>query len=49
MARYGMSVLDCGVGVLSMHAPWELIGKLDLYMAYKGYRAFLLDGRRNRK
>ena len=46
MARYGMSVLDCGVGVLSMHAPWELIGKLDLYMAYKGYRAFLLDGRK---
>ncbi|HAZ07035.1 MAG TPA: aminopeptidase [Elusimicrobia bacterium] len=46
LARYGMSVLDCGVGVLSMHAPWELIGKLDLYMAYKGYRAFLLDHRR---
>jgi aspartyl aminopeptidase len=32
-----------------MHAPWELIGKLDLYMAYKGYRAFLLDGRRGRQ
>lgn len=46
MARYGMAVLDCGVGVLSMHAPWELIGKLDLFMAYKGYRAFLLDGRK---
>ena len=49
MARYGMQVLDCGVGVLSMHAPWELIGKLDLYMAYKGYRAFLLDARRSKK
>ena len=48
MARYGMQVIDCGIGVLSMHAPWELIGKLDLYMAYKGYRAFLLDGRRRK-
>lgn len=48
MARYGMQVLDCGVGVLSMHAPWELIGKLDLYMAYKGYRAFLGDDRRRK-
>lgn len=46
LARFGMSVLDCGVGVLSMHAPWELIGKLDLLMACKGYRAFLLDRRR---
>ncbi|MFA6091839.1 MAG: aminopeptidase [Elusimicrobiota bacterium] len=46
LARYGMQVLDCGVGVLSMHAPWEVIGKLDLYMAFKAYRAFMLDGRR---
>lgn len=40
MARYGMDVVDCGVGLLSMHAPWEVVGKLDVYMAYKGYCAF---------
>jgi len=45
MARYGMKVIDCGVGLLSMHAPMELAGKLDIYMAYKGYLAFLKDGR----
>ncbi len=41
LARYGMDVIDCGVGLLSMHAPWEVAGKLDTYMAYKGYGAFL--------
>lgn len=41
MARYGMDVIDCGVGLLSMHAPWEVAGKFDIYMAYKGYKAFL--------
>ncbi|MCX5786262.1 MAG: aminopeptidase [Elusimicrobia bacterium] len=46
MARYGMQVVDCGVGLLSMHAPMELAGKLDIYMAYKGYLAFLKDGRK---
>ncbi|OGS10778.1 MAG: aminopeptidase [Elusimicrobia bacterium RIFOXYA12_FULL_57_11] len=46
MARYGMKVIDCGVGLLSMHAPMELAGKLDIYMAYKGYLAFLKDGRK---
>lgn len=46
MARYGMHVVDCGVGLLSMHAPMELAGKLDIYMAYKGYLAFLKDGRK---
>ena len=43
MARYGMAVLDCGVGLFNMHAPWEVAGKLDIYMAYKGYSAFLLS------
>lgn len=43
LARYGMDVIDCGVGLLSMHAPWEVSGKLDVYMAYKGYQAFLAD------
>ncbi len=46
LARYGMDVVDCGVGLLSMHAPWEVAGKLDIYMAFKGYEAFLADRRR---
>jgi aspartyl aminopeptidase len=41
LARYGMDVVDAGPGLLSMHAPWEVAGKLDTYMAYKGYAAFL--------
>jgi aspartyl aminopeptidase len=41
LAKYGMQVIDCGVPVLSMHAPWEVISKADLYEAYRGYRAFL--------
>ena len=40
MARYGMNVIDCGPGLLSMHAPWEVSSKLDAYMAYKAYMAF---------
>ena len=41
LAKYGMQVIDCGVPVLSMHAPWEAISKADLYEAYRGYKAFL--------
>lgn len=41
MARFGIEVVDCGVGLMCMHAPWEVAGKLDIYMAYKGYMAFL--------
>lgn len=41
LARYGMDVVDCGVPLLSMHAPWEVAAKLDAYMTYKGYHAFL--------
>ena len=41
LAKYGMDVIDSGIGLLSMHAPWEVSGKLDIYMAYKGYKAFL--------
>ena len=40
-AKYCMNVIDCGVPVLSMHAPWEIISKVDLYEAYKCYCAFL--------
>ena len=40
-ALYGMEVVDSGVAVLSMHAPWEIISKSDLYEAKKGYVAFL--------
>ncbi len=41
LANYGVRVIDCGVPVLSMHAPWEVISKADLYEAYRGYCAFL--------
>ena len=43
LANYGMSVIDSGVAVLNMHAPWELISKVDLYEAYNGYVAFLKE------
>lgn len=41
IANYGAEVVDCGVPVMSMHAPWEIISKADLYEAYKGYKAFM--------
>ena len=40
-ALYGMDVIDSGVAVLSMHAPWEIISKADLYEAAKAYLAFM--------
>ncbi len=40
-AKYGMNVIDSGIPVLSMHAPWEVISKVDLYEGYKCYCAFL--------
>ncbi len=42
LAKYGMDVIDCGVAVLSMHQPWEVVSKADLYEARKGYKAFLM-------
>ena len=42
-ALYGMEVIDSGVAVLSMHAPWEVTSKADVYEAKKAYKAFLLD------
>ena len=44
LSLYGMQVVDCGVAILSMHAPWETLSKSDLYEAYKGYKAFLIEG-----
>lgn len=41
LAKYGMDVIDAGVAVLNMHAPWEVISKADLYETLKAYRAFL--------
>ena len=41
LAVYGMNVIDCGVPVLSMHAPWEATSKADVYEAYRGYQEFL--------
>ena len=41
MANYGMEVIDSGVAVLNMHAPWEVTSKADIYEAYRGYKAFL--------
>ena len=41
LGNYGMNVIDSGVAVLNMHAPWEIISKVDLYEAYRGYVAFL--------
>lgn len=43
LAQYGMEVIDGGVAVLCMHAPWEISSKADVYEAYRGYCAFLKD------
>ena len=41
LARYDMEVIDSGVAVLNMHAPWEIASKADIYEAFLGYQAFL--------
>ena len=43
LANYGMEVIDSGVAVMNMHAPWEIISKVDLYEAYRGYIVFLKE------
>ena len=43
MARYGMDVVDFGVPLLNMHAPWEAATKFDCYMTYRAYRAFMAE------
>ncbi len=44
-AKYGMNVIDAGIPVLSMHAPYEIVAKCDIWEAYKCYAAFLKDAR----
>jgi aspartyl aminopeptidase len=41
LANANAEVVDCGVPVLSMHAPYEIVSKVDVYMTYLAYRAFL--------
>ncbi|MFA6583513.1 MAG: aminopeptidase [Elusimicrobiaceae bacterium] len=48
MARYGMDVVDIGVPLLSMHAPWEIASKFDTYMTYKAFRAFFSYNRKRK-
>ena len=43
LANYNMEVIDCGVALQNMHAPWEVASKVDIYEAMKGYYAFLLE------
>lgn len=43
MSLYGMQVIDAGIAVLSMHAPWEITSKADIYETKKGYVAFLKE------
>ena len=40
LANKGVDVIDAGVPVLSMHAPYEVTSKFDIYEAYKAYKAF---------
>lgn len=43
LSLYGMEVIDCGVAVLNMHAPWEVTSKADIYETLKGYKVFLRE------
>ncbi|KMT23091.1 aminopeptidase [Clostridium cylindrosporum] len=43
LAQYGMEVVDCGVALLSMHAPFEIASKADVYEAYRAYKAFMIE------
>ena len=40
LANKGVDVIDCGTPVLAMHSPFEVTSKFDVYMTYKGYKAF---------
>ncbi|MEM0145061.1 MAG: aminopeptidase [Thermoplasmata archaeon] len=41
LAKYGMNVIDIGPGLISMHSPFEVVSKIDLWSSYRGYKAFL--------
>ena len=41
VANLDIDTIDCGVPVLSMHSPYEVTSKIDIYNAYKGYKAFM--------
>ena len=41
LANYDVKVVDCGIGILSMHAPFEVASKVDIYEAYRSYLAFI--------
>ncbi|MGG7178626.1 aminopeptidase [Clostridium paraputrificum] len=43
LAQYNMEVIDCGVALHNMHAPWEIASKVDIYETMRGYYAFLLE------
>lgn len=43
LAQYNMQVIDCGVALQNMHAPWEIASKADIYETMQGYYAFLLE------
>ena len=43
LAQYNMNVIDAGIALLNMHAPWELASKADIYEGYKAYVAFLKE------
>ena len=43
LAQYNMEVIDCGVALHNMHAPWEVASKVDIFETMKGYRAFLIE------
>ena len=45
MGNQGMNVIDAGVPVLSMHAPYEAVSKADVYEAYIGYKAFIKEAK----
>ncbi len=47
LSLYGMEVIDCGVAVLNMHAPWEVTSKADIYEMEKGYEVFLREMKRD--
>lgn len=43
LAQYNMEVIDCGVALQNMHAPWEVASKVDIYETKNGYKAFLVE------